>query len=83
MITAEYKDSLVVNEKISPKTQLVFFPSLLMLGEGTEYSNNKHHYLVYQLKARLYLLNQWSLVFLVAFSFLCTLLKYLPLTSLP
>lgn len=51
MKTAEYKDSLLVNEKINLKTQLAFIPSLFMLGEGTEHSNNKHHYLVYQLKA--------------------------------
>lgn len=51
MKTAVYRHSLLENEKINLKTQLAFFPSLLMLGEGTEHSNNKHHYLVYQFKA--------------------------------
>lgn len=51
MKTAEYKDSLLENEKMNLKTQLAFIPSLLKLEEGTEHSNNKRHYLVYQLKA--------------------------------
>lgn len=70
MKTAEYQDSLLVNEKINLKTQLAFFPSLLILGEGTEHSNNKHHDLVYQLKAHNFTSwVNWVLLSLLLFRF--------------